>query len=324
MSEHNHALRQAYEMIKAGDKKGAYQTLVPVLKADKDNANAWWLLANCAPSPDKMRMALKHVLRLRPDNAKAQQMLQKLESRQQPAAPSPAQPTLAVAPVPAAEPEEKPFWADFPEPGDDQTAHDDPFQYLDAAAAEAAPARPRASAQAKPQPKKQSGGGSTDLLILGGVGIIAVVVIAAAIILAVNKLQSSGGSSNECPPEVEIPLAAIEQDPDLVDRQISLLGCTERGNNVRNSIDPWSDDGWAFWGEAGETYTIEVNALDDFVDAEVYLFGPGGGRVAYNDDFDLPRSLDSRLDLQLNVSGTYTIVVSIWGFVSGDYELKLY
>ena len=59
-------LQQAYEFIRSGRKSEAEAILLPILKANEDDANAWWLLANAVTSPDDIREALQNVLRLRP------------------------------------------------------------------------------------------------------------------------------------------------------------------------------------------------------------------------------------------------------------------
>lgn len=72
-------LKQAHAFIKAGDKKSATKLLKQVLQKDKDNAGAWWLLANAVDNPTHQEKALEQVLRLRPGEKKAQQMLTRLQ-----------------------------------------------------------------------------------------------------------------------------------------------------------------------------------------------------------------------------------------------------
>jgi hypothetical protein len=90
MSNTNQQLQQAYEYIRTGQKQQAVQILVPLLKTDKDNANAWWLLANAVDNRDQARQALENVLRLRPNDEKAQKMLEKFK----PAPPPPPAPAV--------------------------------------------------------------------------------------------------------------------------------------------------------------------------------------------------------------------------------------
>jgi len=78
-------LKQAYELIRAKKRKEAIALLLPILKTDENNANAWWLLANALDDPDDAREALQNVLRLRPDHDKAQQMLDQINRLHPPA-----------------------------------------------------------------------------------------------------------------------------------------------------------------------------------------------------------------------------------------------
>lgn len=72
-------LKRAYDLIKSGQKEQAIPVLLPILKADRDNVNAWWLLANAAAKKDQIEFALNNVLRLKPEHAQAQAMLDKIK-----------------------------------------------------------------------------------------------------------------------------------------------------------------------------------------------------------------------------------------------------
>lgn len=74
-------LLEAYQLIKDGQRIKAESILSLVLDADPDNADGWWLMANAVKAPDEQREALSHVLRLRPDHAKARKMLDDLDGR---------------------------------------------------------------------------------------------------------------------------------------------------------------------------------------------------------------------------------------------------
>ena len=71
-------LQEAYALIKANRKREATRILVEFLKQYRDDAEAWWLLANAADSPAKQRQALEQVLRVRPDHAAARRKLEQL------------------------------------------------------------------------------------------------------------------------------------------------------------------------------------------------------------------------------------------------------
>lgn len=74
----NQQLQQAYQLIRDGRKPEALQILLPIVRNDKGNADAWWLLANAVSDPVQARKALEQVLRLRPGDEKARRMLDRL------------------------------------------------------------------------------------------------------------------------------------------------------------------------------------------------------------------------------------------------------
>ncbi len=73
-------LKEAYQLIREGNRAEAIALLTPLLKSDKDNKNAWWLLANAASKPEQVEYALKNVLRLDPYHSQAQAKLDKLQA----------------------------------------------------------------------------------------------------------------------------------------------------------------------------------------------------------------------------------------------------
>lgn len=74
----NDPLQQAYQLIRAGNRQDAVQLLMPVLRANPANADAWWLLANAVTDPSQKRRALEEVLKLRPNDDRAQRMLNEM------------------------------------------------------------------------------------------------------------------------------------------------------------------------------------------------------------------------------------------------------
>lgn len=76
-------LDQAYDLIKAGDKQAAIDILEPLIRAERDNDDAWWLLANATDDPAAKRNALNNVLRIGTNptrEARAHEMLDILEN----------------------------------------------------------------------------------------------------------------------------------------------------------------------------------------------------------------------------------------------------
>src|SRR5687767_10489025 len=116
MAEGNQqVLHDAYELIKSGQKQEAMRLLVQVLQSDRNNANAWWLLANATDEPGKKQQALEQVLRLQPDHGAARRALDTLTGAD--AAPPPSlstEPTLTTR-IPKA-PQQDPFSDPFAAP----------------------------------------------------------------------------------------------------------------------------------------------------------------------------------------------------------------
>ncbi|NPV66972.1 MAG: hypothetical protein HPY64_07495 [Anaerolineae bacterium] len=125
MTDSMESLRRAAELIKANRRAEAVQVLLPVLKANEQDANAWWLMANALTDPDDAREALETLLRLRPDHEKAQRMLARINE-------------LYPRPAPEPEPEPEPKPGEF---GSGDSASD-PFAGADLFAAPGASAPP--------------------------------------------------------------------------------------------------------------------------------------------------------------------------------------
>ena len=87
MADSKQQLKQAIGMIKAGDRATATRLVTSVLKTDKSNPDAWFVLANALTERDKQIKALENALRLQPGYSRAQAMLDKLRPPAQPAAP---------------------------------------------------------------------------------------------------------------------------------------------------------------------------------------------------------------------------------------------
>lgn len=73
-------LQEAYRLITAGECDSARALIKPVLAADKENIDAWWLAVHAAVTPQDRRLALVQVLRLNPAHRPAQVMLDRLNT----------------------------------------------------------------------------------------------------------------------------------------------------------------------------------------------------------------------------------------------------
>lgn len=78
MSENQ--LRQVYDLLADGRQEEALIMLQPIVEAQPDNADAWWLMANAQVNRTRAIDALENVLRLRPDHPHARTMLAQLQS----------------------------------------------------------------------------------------------------------------------------------------------------------------------------------------------------------------------------------------------------
>lgn len=235
------------------------------------------------------------MLRLRPGDAKAQKMLDDLNTR-----------------YPADE-----FPMEDTGFGDQRT---ETFDF---------PEKPKRSGQ--PVTVKQSSRGGTNplIIILAVVGVIAMIGCAVCFILPTIGITLFGQQIVEqvmtAAPEFQEIMLTITAMPeggfsfssgDAVQR-----GVIEYGQTVKQTVDTFDDDAWTFTGSAGDRVTIEVNATDNELDPEVYLLDSSNNQLGYNDDAN-SNSRNSRLQVTLPANGIYTIRVSAFG-QGGDYELIL-
>src|SRR5258706_8646204 len=71
-------LEQAYRLIEKADLDGALKLLRPIVSAQPDNVDAWWLMANAASEPTDAYEALSNVVRLNPQHQEAKEQLDNL------------------------------------------------------------------------------------------------------------------------------------------------------------------------------------------------------------------------------------------------------
>ena len=79
--QNEQALSQAFELIEADKLEEARGILKPILDADKDNPDAWWLYAHAVTDPEAARLALSNVRRLDPKYLNAGELLYTLEKQ---------------------------------------------------------------------------------------------------------------------------------------------------------------------------------------------------------------------------------------------------
>ena len=82
MSSHRN-LQSAYQLMEQGQKKEAAALVREVLAQDKNNANAWWLMALLLEDEDKKVRAIERVLSINPEHKAARAKINELRSERQ-------------------------------------------------------------------------------------------------------------------------------------------------------------------------------------------------------------------------------------------------
>lgn len=298
------SLKQAYASIKAGDKASAVQLLLPILQTDESNASAWWLMANALSEPDDIREALEKVLQFRPDHEPARKKLDKLNK--------------LYPPKPKTD-DDLAFIFD-----DDDYVEDTRDDFFDAL--EYDDGMPGARRQAPARAQKS--GNNTLVIVLATVGVMALLAIAACVVLPMIGVSILGNAVEDVYADM---LGELENGEFTIETGASsgsvdnttFRGTLQRGDTRYANVDTWVDDSWTFTANAGDRLSILITAQDHSLDPELFLYDSAGNMVAQNDDIDLAGgNYDSRVDVSLNYSDTYTIVVSAFG-QGGPYQVIL-
>jgi hypothetical protein len=88
-------LREAFELMKQGEKNQAMMLVRGILRQDRENVDAWWLMANLLEDEDKILKCLNQILELNPNHQGARKKLTTLR------------PDLAQSLAPADDPAKK-------------------------------------------------------------------------------------------------------------------------------------------------------------------------------------------------------------------------
>lgn len=362
MSDPTHQqLRQAYELIKAKKRQEALQILVPILRADENNANAWWLLANALTDPNDVREALENVLRLRPDHENARKMLQKLNERFPPPPPEPepeaeeidfgeaaAEDIFATTErePSAAEPfggPAEPFGAPSGRAADPFAEAAEPFGAPSRARATGedpfgAPGAGAAAAHRPAARQARSGGSNTLVIVLAVVGgllilgclacaVVAYVLPAAGISLLGGVFdQAVGTLEAEGFVETLEAVGTVYSGGDIgepLPPNVNRRGNLGYGDSRQDTLGQSELHGWTFSGNGGDLVVIDALGSDpnNPLDTYVELYGPDN-RLLTSDD-DSGEDFNAHLEHSLPASGTYTVVVRGFGGSGGSYELRL-
>jgi hypothetical protein len=343
MSDTRQQLMQAYQYIKEGNATKAENLLIEILQKNEDNADAWWLMANAVGAPDEQRESLEQVLRIRPGDEKASKMLEKINRLHPPkaaAVPVDDDPFADLGEVAAPKQninlmanakviEDDPFGSNG---GDD----DDPFAEL--APKPSAAKKPLrtftdadvpAKRTATPEKKRTSPWLIAALII----GVVALIGCGACLFITAQGASIFGAAFNDV-------LLTITADPDAFATIVAVSGNNsssggssfqgstnargniESGQSLIANVDTFTDDSWTFTAEAGTRYEIQVNAREDGLDPQLYVYGVDNQLVVENDDIDGLSNTNSLASFTASSSGRHTIVISAFGS-GGSYEVIL-
>ncbi len=277
-------VRTAYQLIKSGQKAEAASQLRNLLDHEPDNADAWWLLAMASTEPADIRRALEFDLQLRPDHEAAQKALAALNRKY---------------PPPAAE-ESDDFDALFP------------AEYV---------AAPRASQSTKAaQPAKKKNDQAWLLYGTIAVGVLFVCTICYALVRETTRAVTEVVSSEEFAglQAIVAEAAAYQTVPEDANRE----GNISVGETKPERVDTFIDDVWTFAGRPGQRVTIRLEARDETLDPQLFLYDPDGYLIAANDDRIPEYDFNAEIQMVLTAEGRHTIVVSAFG-EGGAYTLYL-
>src|SRR5215813_12450502 len=83
-------LQEGIAAFQAGDRTKARELLLEVVKLDPENEQAWYYLAASESNPTLRKQYLQTVLEINPGNAKAREVLDRIQSREAVAEAAPA------------------------------------------------------------------------------------------------------------------------------------------------------------------------------------------------------------------------------------------
>ncbi len=80
---------------------------------------------------------------------------------------------------------------------------------------------------------------------------------------------------------------------------------------------------WSFYGNGGRSVRISMQGPQG-LDTYIELRSPNGSLIASNDDINAPYDLNSRMQVRLPSTGTYTIVARGFKYQAGEYALSVF
>jgi hypothetical protein len=321
-------MQEAFRLIKAGDKAEAARILTPILEDERDNADAWWLMAHAVEKPSHVRQALEHVLRLRPDDAKARAMLDKLPQTPPKPAPKPRTADPLAQSFGSGRMDDDPFAG--VDDGDPFASVDNADPFADVK--DDRPAHRREPNLGKPA-KTGSSGGNPLTIALAVVGVLALVVCGVCALTGIGGLSLFGQAAQSLSAEMQqyttvMPdgsivvnnMGSYDSVEDAVIGDLTVIGPIDFGQQVQGYIgDAFDNHAYTFDGSAGDVVNIDLVGTSDNFTPEFQIYDSGINRIASE-----MGAFDDAIytSVTLANSGTYTLVVS--GIASeGSYDLKI-
>ncbi len=342
-------LRRAYDLIRQGQKEEAAAILQPILKTDRGNADAWWLLANALTDPAKQIQALNQVLKLRPNDQRAEKMLGRLEGEQRAKEDAFSFPVSDDDPFSSASRTSNDI---FPNSSSrDDLAGSDPFASDAAPVGSGDPFSRGGSSQppARPTyatyepPRAQRSGRNPFVTCLAVVGALVIGCCALTFFVLprvagplVEQVASQFPEllgSLTANPELQSVFSTLQADGNFQFGSSSSgtfdpASATDRGKieidrPLSGSVDTLDDDYYTLAVNERGSITIEVTAArGSDLDPQLYVYNASRELVGENDDISLSdNNFNSRLTLNLT-PGAYFIVVSAFGS-GGDYDISI-
>lgn len=305
-------LQRAADFIQAGQRQNAIQVLLPILRADAQNVEAWWLLANAVDQPRDQREALEHVLALQSDHQQARQMLDRLSTgvvqADDPFADHPfgVQDDSALGTQPHGDPYD-PFGGEISQ--EDAEALFSPLAEGWASAARDAES-PRPVGRPMGAGSRSRGGTNPLVIMLAIVGAVTICACVACLALAGSGLVAGLTLFGDVADDLGILVPS-----DVVNRGSLAYGAVQNDTLQAGALHAWT-----FTGSTGDPVVITVSG--DGLDPIVSLYGPSN--ILRDMDDGRGQGTDARLEYTLTNAGTYTIVVrSANERGSGAYSLRL-
>jgi hypothetical protein len=324
-------LEQAYGYIKEGKRDQARALLEPILSANPDNADAWWLMAMAVTTPTEKLNALQNVLRIKPDHANARRVLDSLET-QMPAFGMEEDPFATPGPTasfgtPA--PQGSPVASPVPyvAPAGSQIGEsDDPFalppamtgQPASASGARAGGAGPGQTMPAIRPPAQKSG---TNPLVY-----VLIALIVAVVCICVGCAAIFGGSIAAVinDPTFQTILGTgftMFEAPDRLPSGAASQGTLSPNQSRTAQLDPLEQHVWRYQGRSGEQITIVVSTQSSTFNPFIGIYDASRRLVSRSAAGRTGRTVT--LIAPLPTDGTYSILVGGLGGSFGTYTIRV-